>query len=96
MKWTREAIIVDGMGIALLEPSYLAPVATYTKQFTTVSFLDGMGVFLLTPPYLPVQYVVDLAVVLSTRGLATSLNSRGLTTVLSKRGLETSLEAVDE
>jgi len=96
MKWTREAIITDGMGIALLEPSYLAPEVTYTKQFTTVSFLDGMGVFLLVPPYLPVQYVVDLAVTLSIRGLATSLNSRGLTTVLSKRGLETSLEAVDE
>ena len=96
MKWTREAIIVDGMGVALLEPSYLAPAVTYTKQFTTVSFLDGMGVFLLVPPYLPVQYVMDLAVALSTRGLATSLNRRGLTNVLSKRGLETSLEAVDE
>ena len=96
MKWTREAIIVDGMGVTLLEPSYLAPAVTYTKQFTTVSFLDGMGVFLLVPPYLRPQYVMDLAVVLNTRGLATSLNSRGLTTVLSKRGLETSLEAVDE
>ena len=96
MKWTREAIFVDGMGVTLLEPSYLAPATTYTKQFTLVSFLDGMGIFLLAPPYFPAQYVMGLAVVLSTRGMATSLNSRGLATVLSKRGLEISLEAVDE